>query len=239
MNQILLPETENTDHIACLDCALHPVCAPKTIGESVIDISESLVLKKQPIKAGQIIYTEGQPFKDLYAFTAGSAKEVWHSSLPKPQITSFKLKGELAGQNGIAMGAYPNTLIALEDSSVCIMDYQSLIKSANSLPSLLTNLVNLFAIDSHQETEIRKSLAVTTNAETKVRAFLYNISSRYKLRSQNYIDIKLSMSRSEIANYLGITKETLSRSLTILQNKNLIEASGKNIHIVNYSELKI
>lgn len=237
MNRISLLSNNDTHHISCSDCALHPICDPTPVGNVTLDIAESLVFKKQPIKAGDVIYHEGQPFEDLYAFTAGSAKEVWHSDQDEQQIISFKIIGELAGQNAIAQDVYPYSLVALEDSSVCTIKYQDLLNCASSLPVLLTKIIQLLSIDSHHESEIRKSLAIATNAETKVRSFLYNISSRYKARRENHIDIKLSMSRSEIANYLGITKETLSRSLTALQNKNLIETSGKFIHISNFNQL--
>lgn len=237
MNQYPLTSSKSSHHISCSDCALYPICTPTLVGNISLNIAESLVFKKQPVKAGDVIYREGQPFEDLYAFTAGSAKEVWRYEQAEEQIISFKFIGELAGQNAIAQNVYPYTLVALEDCSVCSIRYQDLLNSANSLPLLLTKIIQLLSIDSHHESEVRKSLAISTNAETKVRSFLYNLSSRYKARSENHIDIKLSMSRSEIANYLGITKETLSRSLTSLQNKDLIESSGKFIHISNFNLL--
>lgn len=238
MNKISLTyPIENSHHVACRDCALHPVCDPTPVGNIALDISETLVSKKTPVKAGEVIYQEGQPFEDLYAFTTGSAKEVWHYNQPEEQVISFKIIGELAGQNAIANGIYPYTLVALEDSSICTIRYQDLLNSAKSLPHLLTKVIQLLSVDSHHESKIRKSFAIATNAEAKVRSFLYNISSRYKNRGRNHIDIKLSMSRSEIASYLGITKETLSRSLTQLQNKGLVESSGKFIHISNFDLL--
>lgn len=237
MNRTPLSPHGNTHHISCSDCALHPICDPAPIGNITFDIAESLVFKKQPIKAGEVIYHEGQPFVDLYAFTLGSAKEVWHFDQPEQQIISFKIIGELAGQNAIAQEVYPYTLVALEDCSVCTIRYQDLLSSASSIPLLLTRIIQLLSTDSHHESEVKKSLAVATNAETKVKSFLYNLSSRYKARSENHIDFKLSMNRSEIANYLGITKETLSRSLTSLQNKSLIEISGKYIHISDFNLL--
>lgn len=237
MKSISHTSSQNSQHISCSDCALHPICDPTPVGNIALDLTESLVFKRQPVKAGDAIYHEGQPFEDLYAFTAGSAKEVWHHNKTNQQIISFKIAGELAGQNAIAHNTYPYTLVALEDSSVCTIRYEDLIASANSLPLLLTKIIQLLSIDSHHESDIRKSLAVASNAETKVSSFLHNLSSRYKARSANHVDIKLSMNRSEIANYLGITKETLSRSLTSLQNKNLIESSGKFIHIPNFNLL--
>ena len=98
MNEHKTACTDNTPHISCHDCALHSICDPTQIGEIAIDITEALVLKKKPVKAGESIYKQGQPFNDLFAFTTGSAKEVWHPGQPDEQIISFKLKGELAGQ---------------------------------------------------------------------------------------------------------------------------------------------
>ena len=224
-------------HINCSNCSLYPVCEPTTVGDAVFDISDKLLLKKQPVKAGDVIYQEGQAFTDLYALTTGSAKEVCFSG-DEEQILGFKLKGELTGQNAIATGVYPHTLIALEDSTLCILPYDKLTKSADSLPAISTQIIKLFAADSYHESQIRRSLATAKTAENKVRAFIYNLASRFKDRNLRYTEIKLSMSRKEIADYLGITKETLSRSLTTLQKKALIEISGKNIHIIDFESLK-
>ena len=215
---------------------MYPVCEPTSVGDAVFDISEKLLLKKQPYKSGDVIYQEGQPFSSLYALTTGSAKEVCLSG-SEEQILGFKLKGELTGQNAIATGIYPHTLIALEDSTLCILPYEKLTQSANKLPAISTQIIKLFTADSYHESQIRRSLATAKNAENKVRAFIYNIASRLKYRNLAYREIKLSMSRKEIADYLGITKETLSRSLTSLQNKAYIEISGKNVHIVNHESL--
>ncbi|WP_250658011.1 helix-turn-helix domain-containing protein [Alkalimarinus coralli] len=238
MKYIHLPTSENSRHINCSDCALSPICEPTPIGSVEFDVKETLLMKKQPFKTGELIYKEGQPFEFLYAITSGSAKEVCLYGQPQEQVISFKLKGELAGQNAVATDIYPNSLVALEDCDICVLPYKDVLESATSLPQLLTKIVTLFSIDSYHESEVRKSLASATTAESKVAAFLYNISLRHKNRNQNYIDIKLSMSRSDIANYLGITKETLSRSLTRIQNRDLIETSGKYIHISNFEHLK-
>ena len=226
----------NKSHINCSNCSLYLVCEPTTVGDAVFDLSEKLLLKKQPFKTGDIIYQEGRPFRSLFALTTGSAKEVCLAG-DEERILGFKLKGELTGQDAIATGVYPHTLVALEDSTLCILPYDKLTKSADSLPSLSTQIIKLFAAESYHDSQIRRSLATAKSAENKVRAFIYNIATRFKARNLAYTEIKLSMSRKEIADYLGITKETLSRSLTSLQNKALIEISGKNIHIVDYETL--
>ena len=223
--------------LSCNNCSLYPVCEPTVVGDAVFDISDKLLLKKQPFKAGDIIYKEGEKFSSLFALTAGSAKEVCFAGTEE-QILGFKLKGELTGQNAIATGIYPHTLMALEDSTLCVLPYEKLTKSADSLPAISTKIIKLFAADSYHESQIRRSLATAKTAENKVRAFIYNLASRFKERNLRYTEIKLSMSRKEIADYLGITKETLSRSLSILQKKTLIEISGKNIHIIDFDALK-
>ncbi len=226
-----------SSHIACRDCALYPVCEPTTIGNTAFDIAEQLLLKKHPVKAGDIIYHEADRFESLYALTSGSAKEECLSKNGEKQIVGFKLKGELAGQNAIATGHYPHTLTALEDSTLCVLPFHKLLDSANALPPLAMQIIKLLSIDSHHEAKIRQSLMTAKTAEEKVRAFISNIAQRHIERNLNSVDIRLSMSRTDIADYLGITKETLSRSLTLLQQKDLIESSGKNIHIIDLLRL--
>jgi len=66
---------------------------------------------------------------------------------------------------------------------------------------------------------------------------LLSLSNRYKRRGFSATDFHLSMSRQEIASYLGLAEETVSRLFGRLQEQGLIEVLRKRVHLLNLRRL--
>jgi len=75
------------------------------------------------------------------------------------------------------------------------------------------------------------------NAEERLAAFLFRLSVRYSERGFSPREFRLSMTRGDIGNYLGLTVETISRLLGRFQKLELIRVKGKYITILNHSSL--
>jgi CRP/FNR family transcriptional regulator len=80
-------------------------------------------------------------------------------------------------------------------------------------------------------------LIAQKSAEDRVICFLKNISDRNKKRGFSSVDFTLSMPRGDIANFLGMAPETISRLLAQLQDEKLVEFDRRNVHILDYDEL--
>lgn len=75
------------------------------------------------------------------------------------------------------------------------------------------------------------------SAEEKLAAFLYNLSQRYSARGFSAKEFRLTMTRGDIGNYLGLTIETISRLLGRFQKSGMITVQGKYITINRMDEL--
>ena len=75
------------------------------------------------------------------------------------------------------------------------------------------------------------------NAEERVATFLVKLSQRFKARGYSETTFRLSMSRNEIGNYLGLAVETVSRIFTRFQKNNLLLVEGKEVHIEDIDQL--
>jgi CRP/FNR family transcriptional regulator, anaerobic regulatory protein len=76
-------------------------------------------------------------------------------------------------------------------------------------------------------------------AEQRLATFLIRLSERFRIRGYSRTRFRLSMSRNEIANYLGLAIETVSRIFTRFQKGGLIQAEGKEIDILDLQQLFI
>lgn len=75
------------------------------------------------------------------------------------------------------------------------------------------------------------------SAEEKLAAFLHNLSQRYAARGFSAREFRLTMTRGDIGNYLGLTIETISRLLGRFQKSGMISVQGKYITINKMEEL--
>ena len=74
-------------------------------------------------------------------------------------------------------------------------------------------------------------------ADERIATFLVNLSARFRARGFSANQFRLSMSRNEIGNYLGLAVETVSRVFTRFQQNELIAAEGKEVHILDPIQL--
>ncbi len=71
------------------------------------------------------------------------------------------------------------------------------------------------------------------NAEERPAAFIYNLSRRFAQRGFSPREFRLTMTRGDIGNYLGLTVETISRLLGRFQKSGMLAVKGKYITIEN------
>jgi CRP/FNR family transcriptional regulator len=70
-------------------------------------------------------------------------------------------------------------------------------------------------------------------AEERLAAFLLNLSHRFAARGYSATAFRLRMTRQEIGSYLGLKLETVSRTLSYLQEMRLIEVKSKSIELLD------
>jgi CRP/FNR family transcriptional regulator len=75
-------------------------------------------------------------------------------------------------------------------------------------------------------------------ADEKVATFLLSLSKRFKDRGFSATEFQLTMSRSDIANHLGLAVETVSRVMSRFQEEGLIAIEGKSISLVKMADLE-
>ena len=91
-------------------------------------------------------------------------------------------------------------------------------------------------------TEIRADQEMLTllnrkNAEQRLATFISTLAARYHIRGLSAVEFRLTMTRSDIGNYIGLTLETISRLLNRFHKNDLILVEGKLITILNSDKL--
>lgn len=224
---------EKCDHHAqtnCSNCRLNSLCLPVSLKVDELHQLEEIVQRRKPYHKGDTIYSSGEAFRAVYAVRSGSFKAVSISDAGDEQVTGFFMPGEVFGIDGIAYNHYCNTLTALETSSICEIPFERLENLSTVLPRLQHHFFKLMSREITQDQQLLILLG-KKSAEERVATFLLSLSARHRQRGLSAVRFRLPMSRSDIGNYLGLTIETVSRSVGALQKNGILIVNNKDIEI--------
>lgn len=196
--------------VTCQDCSLSELCLPRGLKHSELEQLERIVRHSRPIHPGDHLFDVGDPMQSLYAIRSGSIKAYVLTSQGEEEILGFYLPGELLGFDGFQTGYHSCAAVAQETTSVCKVPFSALENLCQTLPGLHHELYRVIGREISKEQAMLLSLR-RKNARERVASFLLNLSERLEARGLAADEFHLSMSRQDIANYLGLTEETVCR----------------------------
>jgi CRP/FNR family transcriptional regulator len=222
--------------VHCKSCGVASICLPASLAHSEMDKLDVIIERNLPLKKGDHVFRQGDPFFAIYAIRAGTLKTYTVTNQGEEQINGFYFPGELVALSAINNMAYPISAKALETTMICEIPYENLDKLTGQLPELRRQITNSMAKEIRYEQQMMMLLSKKT-ADERVATFLVKLSERFKLRGYSPTLFRLSMSRNEIGNYLGLAVETISRIFTRFQKQQLIKVEGKEIEILDLDDI--
>ena len=193
-----------------------------TGGADVLSQSMQLMGATMAYPRNSEIFGENEPADYLYKVVSGSVRTYKILSDGRRQVGGFYLPGDIFGLEF----ADDHTLSAeaISDTKVLVVKRSTLSALASRDASVAQQL---FALTGRELGRVQdRILLLIKNAQERVASFLLEMAER---ASGNAIE--LPMSRQDIADYLGLTIETVSRTLTSLEGAAAIEVSTSR-HIV-------
>jgi CRP/FNR family transcriptional regulator len=216
--------------IHCQDCSISQLCIPFTLTDNELDQLDNIIERKKPFQKGDELFKAGDELKSLYAIRSGTIKSYTITEQGDEQITAFHLAGDLVGFDAINKHVHPSFAQALETAMVCEIPYETLDDLCGKMPKLRQQIMRLMSHEIMGDQEMILLLS-KKNAEERLAAFLHNLSQRFYQRGFSAREFRLSMTRGDIGNYLGLTVETISRLLGRFQKCDLITVKGKYITV--------
>uniref|UniRef100_A0A3B0LX25 Fumarate and nitrate reduction regulatory protein n=1 Tax=Arsenophonus endosymbiont of Trialeurodes vaporariorum TaxID=235567 RepID=A0A3B0LX25_9GAMM len=212
------------------DCSISQLCIPFTLNEHELDQLDNIIERKKPIPKGQILFKAGDELKSLYAIRSGTIKSYTITEEGDEQITGFHLAGDLVGFDAIINHKHLSFAQALETSMVCEIPFETLDDLSGKMPNLRQQTMRLMSSEIKDDQEMTLLLS-KKNAEERLAAFIYNLSLRFAQRGFSAKEFRLTITRGDIGNYLGLTVETISRLLGRFQKNNTLSVKGNYITI--------
>ncbi len=219
--------------IACSRCSLGRLCIPAGLDRRELSRFERIVHKSPPFQSGQHLFRSHDAFNQIAAVRSGCFKSYVVNKDGSERVVGFHLPGEIIGLDAIHPGKHLANVVALDTSSVCSLPFSDMSRLAAELPGLQQQL---FKVMSQRIGEVA-NIAADRSADQKLALFLTELSRRFEARGYSAREFNLAMARSDIANYLRLATETVSRVLARFHRQGLINVNRKHIELLNTDAL--
>jgi CRP/FNR family transcriptional regulator len=233
-------KTSSTPNSHCALCGVRNACvncSASTASRTTVGILRKLSMPSKPFHKGQYLYTQDQVFESVYILRSGAVKTYYIDDRGEEHISGFLLPGELFGFDGLGRGRHRYAAVSLDTSAICRIPYRSIEQQVQLQPDLQRWLIAMLCEDIYDRQDALLALR-TMPAEERLAAYLLDIASRLKHRGLSSLEIVLPMSRRDIAGYLAVTEETVSRMFTRLQKRKILTVKGRSIFISDQKRLQ-
>lgn len=170
-----------------------------------------------------MLFNEGDRAGHVFTLVHGTAKLTRLLPDGREQVLGFRFAGDVVGYTGA--DHYPFAAQLLTAGQVCRLDRRKLDGLLRRYPALERRLLDLCM----QELAATQDQLVTVGrrtAEARVAAFLLSLAEAGRRRNQAGAVLDMPMTRSDIADFLGLTLETVSRTLTAFRRRGWVREPG-------------
>ncbi len=192
-------------------------------------------LQSKVFKASATLFEEGQEATGIYIVLEGHVK-VTRTTLDGRELILFLVRpGHIVGEGAVFQkNTHPATAIAVKSAHTLFLSAKDCHSLVQEVPLLASRILAIFA--ARQRMLLHKLAAQgERNAGTRVAGYILHRISLEK----NSQRIHLAISRNDLANLLGLARETVSRQLSLLVDCGAISLEGNTVRILSEEKLQI
>lgn len=212
----------------CSTCVFGHVCMPDGYSKDTLRELHCLVEHVGPFHAGDEIFRSGTDFTAVYSVRAGVVKTLVRDDRGREQILGFHTPGELIGLNAVYEERYPCSAVAVDTVMLCQFSFPAIETLSARVPDLQHTLFRMMA----KEIGTAQMGKGDFSAEERFAAFLINWSERLAERGYSGRRFSLPMPRGDIANYLNLAAETVSRVIRRLIDEGIIGVDRRDVEVL-------
>lgn len=192
------------------------------------------MVSKRSYRPHEILFREKDP--DAYLFLLREGQVKLTTSLPdgRQQILGLRVAGHLLGFATLDDRAYPYTAEALTAVQLCIIRHRSMLRVLRQNPEVSLRLIRMLNDELERSQALIRDLGLKTASE-KVASFVLSLVPP---RAPYPTSVSLVLSRQEIAGMLGLTVETVSRTIAEFKRTGVIQTPHKQILILDMARLR-
>lgn len=209
-------------------CGLSPRAA-QNLGE---------IRRTSSYPAGAILFMEGEQARGVYIVCQGRVKLLTTNSDGKTLIFKIAKPGEILGLNATLSGT-PHEITAetLQPAQLAYVSREDFLKFIKENGDACLQVAQHLGRDCHSAYEVIRSIGLSNSVEEKLARFLLDWSAGGQTTNLG-IKVKLALTHEEIAQLIGCSRESVSRSFSEFKRKHLVEVNGATLVVQNKPALE-
>jgi CRP/FNR family transcriptional regulator len=189
------------------------------------------------LRSGETLFHEGARVESVHFVRSGSFK-IFHTERDGyEQVLGFAGRTAMMGFDALCLDDHPNEAIALEESTTFVLLVRDLFAHSERTPAFGRALHMLLSSALARQSEHADVMAAVSS-EARLARFLLHLSRRMAADGQSPRRLLLRMTRRDIASYLGVAHETISRSLKMMAAWGLLDVDNREVEILDIARLQ-
>lgn len=190
-------------------------------------------------KKGEIIFNEGDTVDYLYIVNSGKIKIYKINTEGKEQILYVLSDGDTFGEYSLFKPQKSSFYAqAITDVKLCLLTKSDFYKVISKNPEIAMKILKYLSERLQSLEALLKDLS-TEDIESRLKSMILRLAEKDGVNTEKGVEVDIYLSREDIANYLGTTRESISRKLHKLVDEGIIEfISNKHIVIKNIERLR-
>lgn len=226
----------------CVNCQ-HKMCATKVpiftnLENKQIEMVTNLITRKK-YKKGEVVFLQGSFLDGLYIINSGKIKIFKYTKEGKEQILYILSEGDFFGELSLLKAEEVGfNAEAIEDVNICMIQKKDFDQILASHPEISVKILEIIGGRLSKLETLVQSLG-TKDIEARIAQMLLELAEEFGVQKKDHIEMEIPLTREDMANFIGVTRETISRKLSSLQDEGVIDLIGnKKITILDVGALK-
>ena len=205
----------------CDECALASHCFPSAMPEENRFRVTQIITSNLTYDKDELLYRQGENTKHIYIIKSGSVKTYITNPDGAEYINGFYMTGDIINMESVYSGIHMNSATALDHSILCKVSFMKLTALKDEFPMLANMAIRVYSQALALSQDLLKCIS-KKSASAKLATLLLILNNRQGIQNLDPNNLHLCMSRQDVANYLGLATETLSRAFTRLTESGCI-----------------
>lgn len=178
-----------------------------------------------------MLFYEGNHSHGIFCIYSGKVKLYKGGSLGRQYIIRIESRGALLGyRNVLAEQPYPYATEAIEDSVICFINKTTFMSLLSKYPTVALTVMKKLSLELSELEEKTVDL-VDKSSRVRLARLLLDMKEKHSKAGPEGIELTIKLSREELAESIGITRETATRLLTQFREGGVVELDGHRILI--------
>jgi CRP/FNR family transcriptional regulator len=188
---------------------------------------------------GSLLFMEGEAARGVHILCQGRVKLLTTNSDGKTFILKIAQPGEIFGLNSIVTGRpHEVTVETMQPSQFAYVSREDFLKFIKDNGDACLRVVQQLGQECHSAYEVIRSLGLANSVSEKLAKFLMGWSAEGR-ESEGAVRVKLALTHEEMAQLIGCSRESVTRTLSDFRRQKVVELNGSTLLVWNKAGLEM